>query len=117
MSNSFTSVGARNRTRLGFEKLEDRCNPAFFFVNTTADDANSFDANIGEGTATDDAGRVSLRSAIQEANFNVGADTIEFDLPRNSTISLNTALPTITTNIAIGYFAAPNPKVGPSRMS
>jgi hypothetical protein len=51
----------------GFEKLEDRCTPAHFVVNTAQDSA---DANIGDGKALDANNNTSLRAIIQETNNN-----------------------------------------------
>lgn len=47
-----------------------------FTVNSVAD---SVDANPGDGVCMDASGQCSLRAAVQEANANPGADTIEFD--------------------------------------
>src|SRR5262249_1057354 len=53
--------------RLSLEALEDRCVPATFTVNSTAD------------LAVPPAGTVTLRSAILAANAAAGADTINSD--------------------------------------
>ena len=55
------------------EILEDRTLLALFLVNTTAD---TVDANPGDGSAFDANNRISLRSAIMEANALAGADSI-----------------------------------------
>jgi len=53
-------------------------------------------------TNTTDADPGSLRDAINQANANPGADDIEFDIGAGwQTISLNSALPTITGQVTI----------------
>ncbi|MFK8067883.1 MAG: DUF4347 domain-containing protein, partial [Gammaproteobacteria bacterium] len=54
-------------------------------------------------TNTNDAGAGSLRQAIIDANANVGADTIEFDIAGSGTqvIALSSALDTITEEVTI----------------
>lgn len=52
--------------------------PTTFVVDSTADTA---DSNPGNGVCADAAGDCSLRAAIEEANANTGADTINFDVP------------------------------------
>jgi CSLREA domain-containing protein len=70
-----------------------------FTVNSTADTA---DANL-DGICDDGAGNCTLRAAIQEANYGGGADTINFNIPPGSllTITLTSALPTITEAVTI----------------
>ncbi len=59
------------------------------------DDGDSGNGNCGDSQCT-------LRDAILEANDSAGIDTITFDLPANTTITLNgTQLPTITENLVI----------------
>ena len=48
-------------------------NPGEFFVNSSLD---TVDSNPGDGNAIDAAGNSTLRSAIQEANAQAGANTI-----------------------------------------
>jgi CSLREA domain-containing protein len=69
-----------------------------FTVNSTADLA---DSNPGDGLCNDGGGNCTLRAAIQEANAASGADTINFSLPANSIITLNTQLPAFIGNISI----------------
>jgi CSLREA domain-containing protein len=49
---------------------------ASFTVNSTAD---TFDAELGDGTCDDGTGICTLRAAIEETNSLEGADTINFD--------------------------------------
>jgi CSLREA domain-containing protein len=69
-----------------------------FTVNSTGDLP---DNNIGDGICNNGAGACTLRAAIQEANSVAGDDTIAFNVPAASTITLSTALPDLTTNINI----------------
>ena len=70
------------RARLGVEPLEDRCVPATFTVNSTAD------------TAAPPAGTVTLRSAITQAEADATPDTINFAASlTGQTIALTAALP------------------------
>ena len=55
--------------------MEQRDTPAVFIVNTV-DDTKDDPATAG---GLDIAGKISLRSAIEEANLNGEADTIQFD--------------------------------------
>ncbi len=74
---------------------------ANFVVNVNGDAA---DNTIGNGIC-DSSGAVgdqcTLRAAIQEANAVFGSDTITFNLPAGSTITLNTALPEINGSLTI----------------
>jgi CSLREA domain-containing protein len=100
----------RPRRILALEPLEQRCTPANFVVNTTAD---TVDNNPGDGLALDSNGQTSLRAAIQEANALPGEDTISFNLgggptrmtpnaiPGGATIGLLLPLDSITSNITI----------------
>src|SRR4051812_32503521 len=65
------------RARLEIVSLEDRTVPATFVVNTT-DDTLAVDLNAG----LDSNGNISLRSAIQAANYLGGSNTI--NLPTGS---------------------------------
>ena len=77
---------ARCRPRL--EALEDRLAPAAYHVTSLSDDGSA-------GT---------LRDAINQANANPGADTIDFQVA--GTIVLGgTQLPTITDALTIADFA------------
>jgi hypothetical protein len=72
------------------ESLEDRCVPATFTVNSTAD------------LAAPPAGTVTLRSAITAANTTAGADTINFDAAlTGQTITLTATLTAITDQVTI----------------
>ena len=73
---------------------------ATIVVNSSADPA----------IANNNQSSCSLRSAITSANTDTalsgcasgnGDDTIEFELPNNTTITLNSELPTVTSNISI----------------
>jgi predicted outer membrane repeat protein len=70
-------------------------------VNTLGDAA---DTNVGDGQCDTDANagnECTLRAAIQETNFAMGSDSIDFALAPGSTITLNTALPDISGNLTI----------------
>jgi CSLREA domain-containing protein len=69
-----------------------------FTVNSTGDGA---DSNVGDGVCNDGTGSCTLRAAIQEANAVSAADTINFNLPANSTITLPTQLPAFIGNFSI----------------
>ncbi len=60
-----------------------------FTVNSTGDGA---DNNLGDGACNDGTGACTLRAAIQQANAAASADVINFNLPANSVITLNTTL-------------------------
>ncbi len=91
------------KATLRCEKLEDRCTPAFFAVNSTSDDANSGDADVGDGFAQDSMGRTTLRAAIEEANDHAAIDIINFNLVLNPTIALTRKLPNIAGHLVIHY--------------
>src|SRR5262245_37999697 len=82
---------ASRRARLRLERLEGRCPPAIFTVNTLAD---TDDQNLFDGAAEDANGDTSLRAAIQQANAPAcpGQDIIEFAGNLNGTIELTKAL-------------------------
>ncbi len=71
-------------------------------VNTTGDQA---DANVGDRICDVDLGtggdQCTLRAAIQETNAAATADTINFSLPADSTITLSSALPAIAGDLDI----------------
>ncbi len=82
-----------------------------FIVNSTGD---AGDTNPGDGvcaTPTTGPPACSLRAALQEANANAGADTINFNIGAGTqTINLNFVLPTITEAVTIdGSPLAPAP--------
>jgi CSLREA domain-containing protein len=93
--------------------------PTTFTVNVTTDES---DANAGDGTCeTPNTGECTLRAAIEEANANVGADTIEFNIPGSGVHLIQPAseLPDITEALTIdGYAnnpgATPNTAVSPA---
>jgi CSLREA domain-containing protein len=68
-----------------------------FTVNSVGD---AEDINPGDGICSD-GGACTLRAAIQEVSAASGADTINFNLPANSIITLNTQLPYLSGNISI----------------
>lgn len=81
------------------EVLEDRWVPATFVVNTTAD-TSAYDFATGQ----DINGNISLRSAIQAANYNNVADIIQFNIGRTGsrqTIQVSSPLPDITDSVQI----------------
>ena len=83
-------------------------------VDSTLDTA---DANIGDGICDDGSGNCTLRAAIEEANSDPDASTIEFnisgtpDFTNNSqdgyTISPASALPQITEQVTIDGYSQP----------
>jgi hypothetical protein len=100
-SSQSTNRCVRKRTRvpLSVELLEDRTVPTTYTVTNNAD-----------------SGLGSLRQAILNANKHIGADRIVFNMPSSFlTISLVSALPTITDAVTIdgttqkGSTGAPNP--------
>src|SRR5579871_1382232 len=72
------------RARLGMEHLEDRLAPAVFNVNSLADVLNP-----GPGVVT-------LRSAINAANFTPGGNTINLTVPGTYRITLLSQSPSAT---------------------
>lgn len=72
-----------------------RAAAATFVVTTLVDEDNGTpDAGVGSGT--------SLREAINAANAQAGDDTITFTLPAGAqTLTLTSALPNLSTNLAI----------------
>lgn len=89
---------AVRHARPRLERLEERCTPAVFTVNTLAD---TVDDNPGDGAAADAAGNTSLRAAIQEANVLAGTDTIKFATTLTGSIQLSIALDTLNSDINI----------------
>ena len=69
-----------------------------FTVNSTGDGA---DSNLADGICNDGTGACTLRAAIQQANNLGGPNTITFNLAPASTITLNTALPNIASNLTM----------------
>jgi len=75
--------------------------PLALVVNNTGDAA---DSNVGDGLCDTDPApgdQCTFRAAIQEANLAAGADTISFNVPNGSTITLNSALPDIVSDVTI----------------
>lgn len=75
------------------------------------------DSNIGNGICNDGSGSCTLRAAIQEANSNADASTINFNITgvadftnggqNGYTIEPQSSLPTITTNVTINGYSQP----------
>jgi Calx-beta domain/Domain of unknown function DUF11/Bacterial Ig domain/Domain of unknown function (DUF4214) len=68
---------------------------------TVNDTGDTSDANLNDGLCADVNNKCTLRAAIEQTNFASSDDTIGFNLPANSTITLNTALPAIDGNLVI----------------
>lgn len=79
-----------------------------FTVTTIGDEA---DGNLGNGICDVElkATQCTLRGAIQEANFEPGADVIEFNIGGSGvkTISPNSKLPDITEQVTIDGYSQP----------
>jgi len=82
-----------------FRSVKANASPESTFTVNSAGDAA--DINPGDGFCNDGSGSCTLRAAIQEANAVSGADTINFSLPPNSTITLSTQLPNFVGNFSI----------------
>jgi hypothetical protein len=82
------SCGDLYRHRLRFESLEDRRLLANVTVGNTNDVVNGTTSSIAELIATPGADGISLREAIQAANADTTADTIDFSV--SGTIQLTT---------------------------
>jgi CSLREA domain-containing protein len=83
-----------------------RSSPGIVFSTTatfTVDDTGDTpDANPGNGVCDDGGGNCTLRAAIEEANANPGADTINFSIGAGAqTISPASALATITEALTL----------------
>lgn len=83
---------------LGVAALPSAASAATFTVDSTADDSDDV---AGDGACDDGAGNCTLRAAVEEANELVGPDTIMFDLPSSSTITLGDALPCILESLSV----------------
>jgi len=85
-------------------RLEDRCVPAIFVVNSNAD---TDDANKGDGFALDNTGHTTLRAAVQEANALAGQseETRQHQIQFNTamTVSLNSSMEPFTADIGVIY--------------
>lgn len=81
--------------------------PATFTVNVTSDEGDAFQ---GDGICeTANTGECTLRAAIEEANGNVGADTIEFNIPGSGvhTIAPSSVLPSVNEQLTINGYSQP----------
>ncbi|MCH8063946.1 MAG: S8 family serine peptidase, partial [Chloroflexi bacterium] len=67
------------------------------------------DDNLADLLCDDGSGKCTLRAAIEQANFNVGADLIGFNIPGAGphTIQPASALPTITDPVIIDGYTQP----------
>ena len=93
--------GAKRRhPRLDLVRLEDRCTPATFTVNTTDDTP---DANLNDGLALDANNHTSLRAAIEQAT-ELGGATVH-DIVFDSTVFDPSKGP---YTINLSYHANPN---------
>ena len=89
-----------------------------FTVNTTTD---TDDVLVGDGFCVDSNGKCSLRAAIEEANFGLGEDGIEFDVPVTDpgfdgtafVFTLTRALPDISDSLSITGLGADMLKIHP----
>ena len=84
-----------------------------FTVNSTADTP---DATVGDGICATPRGRCTLRAAIQEADWDVGDDRIEFNIPGTGQpiIRLTGGLPLITSlqgTLTIDGYTQPGARV------
>lgn len=79
---------------------------ATFTVNNNTLDAP--DAAAGNGVCADLFGNCTLRAAINEANASAGADTIAFNLPAASTITLTLGEAVISSPLTIDGSGASN---------
>lgn len=65
------------------------------------DNGDAPDSNVGNGTCATAGAVCTLRAAIQEVNVSAIDDYITFNLTSPATITLTSALPTITSNAGI----------------
>src|SRR5205807_8298683 len=86
---------SRGDCPLWLEQLETRQLLSAFTVNTT-DDTDVLDGTLGDGTGHDANGHVSLRSAIEEANYERVPATINFRIGSNMQTISTSGLPVIT---------------------
>lgn len=82
--------------------------PATFVVNVTTDEA---DANPGDGICeTVNTGECTFRAAIEEANANVGADTVNFNIPGSGVHTISPTAsnwPKVDDQVDINGFSQP----------
>ncbi len=78
-----------------------------YAVNSTGDQP---DANTGDGVCATSLGVCTLRAAIQQANANVGSDTIAFDVAGVGphVVSPASALPSVTGTVTIDGTTEPS---------
>jgi hypothetical protein len=86
------------RPLLYLEALEERYTPTVTFAVNTLDDTHAL--RLGDGTAKDANGNVSLRSAVEESNVTL-EDTVIQMPGLTGTITLESALPALANNIYI----------------
>ncbi|MBI5504547.1 MAG: hypothetical protein HY899_07080, partial [Deltaproteobacteria bacterium] len=83
------------------------CGPKIFIVTSTAD---SSDASIGDAACADASENCTLRAAIEEANVDSCADTINFNIPDCGgvcTLAPATPLPAVTQPVTIDGYTQP----------
>jgi hypothetical protein len=105
------NVAPTNRVRLACEGLEDRCTPATFTVDTSADfpDWDTSDGKAGQPGDMPGAWETSLRSAVQQGNHDAAhgagsSHVIAFDLDKlgkNNPISLGIPLDPLNAHFQI----------------
>ncbi|NET93572.1 Ig-like domain-containing protein, partial [Okeania sp. SIO1H2] len=100
-----TVVADQNISNINFGNFQQETVDAFI-VNSIGDEG---DANLNDGVPLTATGVVTLRSAIEQANFLPGENTIDFDpnILFGQTITLNTQLD-ITSDIIINGLGANN---------
>jgi hypothetical protein len=81
--------------------------PATYTVDSTGDGG---DSNTADGVCDDGLGACTLRAAIEQANANNAADTINFNIPGAGphTISPGSALPAITAPVTVDGTSEPD---------
>lgn len=71
------------------------------------------DSNLGDMVCDDGTGHCTLRAAIEQANSNPGAQTINFNVPGFNVITISpaSALPQITESLTINGYSQPGASV------
>ncbi len=71
------------------------------------------DSNLGDMVCDDGTGHCTLRAAIEQANSNPGAQTINFNVPGLNVITISpaSALPQITESLTINGYSQPGASV------
>jgi CSLREA domain-containing protein len=79
---------------------------ATYVVNSTGDGG---DSNTADNACNDGTGHCTLRAAIQQANANPGADTIQFNIPGAGvhTIAPASPLPAVSDRVTIDGYTQP----------